>query len=65
MWGEIVPMRSSRVTVCPHKISPWSEALIDQKRKERSLLWSVHLALQHLSGARHFGQAPRCEYEPN
>jgi hypothetical protein len=28
------------------------------EKKERSLLWSVHLALQHLSGARHFGQAP-------
>jgi len=33
-------------------------ALIEQQRKERSQLWAVHLALQHLSGARHFGQAP-------
>ena len=56
MCGAIVPMRSSRVTVYPH-ISPWSEALSEQ-RKERSQLWAVHLALQHLSGARHFGQAP-------
>ncbi len=63
MCGAIVPMRSSRVTVHPHKYHRGAKPLIEQQRKERSQLWAVHLALQHLSGARHFRASARGEHD--